>query len=66
MTHVDPIVRPATTDDAPALAELFWQIRQECVPQERHGFNQVHWTDGDNDEAAPDVLMVWPGTAPTP
>ncbi|CCI53188.1 hypothetical protein [Nostocoides jenkinsii] len=33
MTHVDPIVRPATTDDAPALAEVFWQIRQECIPQ---------------------------------
>ncbi|GAA1779932.1 GNAT family N-acetyltransferase [Nostocoides veronense] len=156
MTHVDPIVRPATTDDAPALAELFWQIRQECVPQipmivhprdtvepflrgqietattwvaqvggdligflvlsepdhldhlylrrehtgsglgscllelakdtlpgglqlwafqanvsairfyERHGFTQVAWTDGDNDEGAPDVLMVWSGSSPGP
>jgi GNAT superfamily N-acetyltransferase len=28
---------------------------------ERHGFVAVDRTDGDNDERAPDVLMVWPG-----
>jgi GNAT superfamily N-acetyltransferase len=25
----------------------------------RHGFVEVEWTDGDNEEGAPDVLMVW-------
>ena len=31
---------------------------------ERHGFVQVAWSDGDNDEGAPDVRMEWrPGTA---
>jgi GNAT superfamily N-acetyltransferase len=29
----------------------------------QHGFVAVEWTDGDNDERAPDVLMVWPGRA---
>lgn len=26
---------------------------------ERHGFWPVRWTDGDNEEGAPDVLYVW-------
>ena len=26
---------------------------------ERHGFVPVEWTDGDNEEGAPDVRMVW-------
>jgi GNAT superfamily N-acetyltransferase len=26
---------------------------------ERHGFTPVEWTDGDNDEGAPDVRYVW-------
>lgn len=26
---------------------------------ERHGFEPVEWTDGDNEETAPDVRMVW-------
>ncbi|WP_406830756.1 GNAT family N-acetyltransferase [Pedococcus sp. KACC 23699] len=26
---------------------------------ERHGFVAVEWTDGDNEEGAPDVRMVW-------
>lgn len=30
---------------------------------ERHGFRQVRWTDGDNDEGEPDVLMEWPGAS---
>ena len=30
---------------------------------ERHGFVAVDRTDGDNEERAPDVLMVWPGQA---
>ena len=25
----------------------------------RHGFVAVEWTDGDNEEGAPDVLMLW-------
>jgi GNAT superfamily N-acetyltransferase len=25
----------------------------------RHGFVAVQWTEGDNEEGAPDVLMVW-------
>ena len=25
----------------------------------RHGFVEVEWTDGDNEEGAPDVLLVW-------
>lgn len=25
----------------------------------RHGFVEVEWTEGDNEEGAPDVLMVW-------
>ncbi|MFN8098461.1 MAG: GNAT family N-acetyltransferase [Dermatophilaceae bacterium] len=29
----------------------------------RHGFRPVEWTDGDNEEGAPDVRMVWPGRA---
>jgi GNAT superfamily N-acetyltransferase len=28
---------------------------------ERHGFMAVEHTDGDNEEGAPDVRMVWPG-----
>ena len=28
----------------------------------RHGFVAVEWTDGDNEEGAPDVLMVWSPT----
>ena len=31
----------------------------------RHGFVEVEWTDGDNEEGAPDVLMTWSPTAPT-
>ena len=30
----------------------------------RHGFVAVEWTDGDNEEGAPDVLMTWSPTAP--
>ena len=30
----------------------------------RHGFVAVEWTDGDNEEHAPDVLMTWSPTAP--
>ncbi len=30
---------------------------------ERHGFRQVRWTDGDNDEGEPDVLLEWPGAS---
>jgi GNAT superfamily N-acetyltransferase len=26
---------------------------------ERHGFQPVRWTDGDNEEGAPDVLYAW-------
>lgn len=26
---------------------------------ERHGFEQVEWTEGENEEKAPDVRMVW-------
>ncbi|GAB3437646.1 GNAT family N-acetyltransferase [Phycicoccus ginsengisoli] len=145
-----PAIRPAGPDDAPALAELFWQVRTESVPSipmivhpresvlpfvetvllrefevwvaqdsdalvgflalmppdqlghlyiraphtgrglgtrfvalaqtrfpaglelwafqgnegalrfyERHGFEPVEWTEGDNEEKAPDVRMVW-------
>ena len=28
---------------------------------ERHGFVAVEWTDGDNEEGAPDILYVWRG-----
>ena len=28
---------------------------------ERHGFTAVEWTDGDNEEGAPDVRYRWPG-----
>jgi GNAT superfamily N-acetyltransferase len=28
---------------------------------ERHGFAPVEWTDGDNEEGAPDVRYHWPG-----
>jgi GNAT superfamily N-acetyltransferase len=30
---------------------------------ERHGFAAVEWTDGDNEEGAPDVRYHWPGHA---
>ena len=30
----------------------------------RHGFGEVAWTDDDNEEGAPDVLMTWSPTAP--
>jgi GNAT superfamily N-acetyltransferase len=33
---------------------------------ERHGFVPVEWTDGDNEEGAPDVRMVWRPTRHTP
>lgn len=143
-------IRPATPDDAPAVAELFWQVRTESAPRipmivhpresvlafvehvliadgevwvadddgrvvgflalaepdelghlyiasdhtgrglgarfvevarerfpdgvqlwafqsntgalrfyERHGFVPVEWTEGDNEEGAPDVRLVW-------
>jgi GNAT superfamily N-acetyltransferase len=149
-TAPGPVVRPATPEDAGALAELFWQVRAESVPSipmivhpresvlpfvetvllrefevwvaqdgdalvgflalmppdqlghlyltagstgrglgtqllglaktrfpdglqlwafqsnegalrfyERHGFTPVEWTEGDNEEHAPDVRMVW-------
>ncbi|WP_457256679.1 N-acetyltransferase family protein [Pedococcus sp. P5_B7] len=32
----------------------------------RHGFRAVEWTDGDNEEGAPDVLMTWSPTATAP
>jgi GNAT superfamily N-acetyltransferase len=33
----------------------------------RHGFAPVEWTDGDNEEGAPDVRYHWPGhTASSP
>ena len=149
-----PAIRPATPEDAGALAELFWQVRTESVPSipmivhpresvlpfvetvllrefevwvaqdddtlvgflalmppdqlghlyitsgftgrglgtqllglaktrfpdglqlwafqsnegalrfyERHGFEPVEWTEGDNEEHAPDVRMVWKPSA---
>ncbi|MDR6864851.1 GNAT family N-acetyltransferase [Phycicoccus sp. 3266] len=149
-----PAIRPATPEDAGALAELFWQVRTESVPSipmivhpresvlpfvetvllrefevwvaqdddtlvgflalmppdqlghlyitsgftgrglgtqllglaktrfpdglqlwafqsnegalrfyERHGFEPVEWTEGDNEEQAPDVRMVWKPSA---
>jgi GNAT superfamily N-acetyltransferase len=30
----------------------------------RHGFVAVQWTDGDNEEGAPDVLMTWSPRTP--
>ncbi len=27
----------------------------------RHGFDEVEWTDGDNEEGAPDVRLLYPG-----
>jgi GNAT superfamily N-acetyltransferase len=32
---------------------------------ERHGFAPVEWTDGDNEEGAPDVRYRWPGPGHT-
>jgi GNAT superfamily N-acetyltransferase len=32
---------------------------------ERHGFAAVEWTDGDNEEGAPDVRYHWPGRGHT-
>ena len=43
-----------------------WAFRSNTAAirfYERHGFRQVRWTDGDNDEGEPDVLMEWPGAS---